>query len=118
MTVYSNPRMSATIENWPSGSYRVTANFTIEQHEKRGERAVRTTIDPWSKRPRSPKQLTYAKKARLVDGDDGRLYIAELRPYSGAIAFIRGTMDYYAEDAIPETDPRHAELLKLFEEVA
>ena len=41
--VYSNPRMSATIEDWPSGSKRVTAVFTIEQHAKRGERAVRMT---------------------------------------------------------------------------
>jgi hypothetical protein len=30
MLVYSNPRMSATIENWPSGSKRVTAKFEIE----------------------------------------------------------------------------------------
>ena len=36
--VYDNPRMSATIENWPSGYKRVTAQFVIEQ-TKKGERA-------------------------------------------------------------------------------
>src|ERR1700693_5669527 len=34
---YSNPRMSATIENWPSGTHRVTAQFSIEIDPKRGE---------------------------------------------------------------------------------
>ncbi len=66
---YSNPRTSAVIPDWPSGSQRVTATFSIEAHPKRGERGVRTTTG-------APKTLTYARKARIVDGDDGRIYIA------------------------------------------
>ena len=37
---YSNPRMEATIENWPSGSKRVTARFEIET-AARGERRMK-----------------------------------------------------------------------------
>lgn len=53
---YTNPRMRAEIENWPSGSKRVTAVFEIEQ-TARGERATRTTTG-------ATKKLTYARKAR------------------------------------------------------
>lgn len=64
---YSNPRMEATIPDWPSGSKRVTARFEIEK-AKKGERAIRTTDG-------APKKLTFAKLARIVDGSDGRTYI-------------------------------------------
>jgi hypothetical protein len=59
MTEYSNPRMQATIPDWPSGSKRVTANFYIEPDPKgkKGERAVRETTG-------APKKDTYADKAR------------------------------------------------------
>lgn len=102
---YSNPRMSAVIENWPSGSKRVTARFEIEQDAKRGERAVRTTTG-------EPKKLTYAKMARIVDGSDGRTYIAEYTIY-GHISIMRGDMKFQQE-TIHSTDPRYAEVLELF----
>ena len=102
---YSNPRMSAVIENWPSGSKRVTARFEIEQDPKRGERAVRTTTG-------DPKKLTYAKMARIVDGSDGRTYIAEYTMY-GHISIKRGDMKFDHE-TIFERDPRYAEVLEIF----
>jgi hypothetical protein len=102
--VYSNPRMSAVIENWPSGSKRVTARFEIEQTTK-GERAVRTTDG-------APKKLTYAKMARIVDGDDGRTYIAEYSVY-GHITIMRGDMKF-EEECIHPKDPRYADVLELF----
>ena len=101
---YSNPRMEATIENWPSGSKRVTARFEIEQAAK-GERAVRTTTG-------EPKKLTYAKMARIVDGSDGRTYIAEYSAY-GHISIMRGDMKFHQE-TVHERDPRYAEVLELF----
>ena len=107
MTVYSNPRMSATIENWPSGSKRVTANFEIERHPKRGERAVRITTG-------APKVLTYTRKARIVDGDDGRTYIAELSSY-GFVNIMRGDMRYSEETIHPGND-RFAMAFALFAE--
>ena len=102
---YTNPRMSAVIENWPSGSKRVTARFEIEQDAKKGERAVRTTTG-------DPKKLTYAKLARIVDGDDGRTYIAEYTMY-GHISIMRGDMKF-SQETIHDRDPRYAMALELF----
>lgn len=122
---YTNPRLRAVVEDWPSGSHRVMAIFQIEW-SRRGERATRQTQDPrtigksfavvFSK----PKKLTYAVKARIVDGDDGRIYIAELGHY-GTITIMRGTMDYQHEvlySDIEHVDPRYADFKKrLFGEV-
>ena len=102
---YSNPRTKAVIENWPNGGHRVTAIFEIESDPKRGERAVRTTTG-------APKKLTYARKARIVDGDDGRTYIAELTTY-GHISIMRGDMKYQAETVHPD-DARYSTVLELF----
>jgi hypothetical protein len=102
---YSNPRLTATIPDWPSGSKRVTARFEIEQDSKRGERAIRVTDG-------APKKLTYAKMARIVDGDDGRTYIAEFSMY-GHISIMKGDMKFQHE-TIFERDPRYAEVLELF----
>lgn len=102
---YSNPRMQATIQDWPSGhNKRVTARFEIEQAAK-GERAVRTTDG-------APKKLTFAKMARIVDGSDGRTYIAEYTIY-GHISIMRGDMKFSQESIFPK-DPRYAEVLELF----
>lgn len=105
MTNYSNPRKHAVIENWPNGSKRVTATFSIESDAKRGERAVRSTTG-------APKKLTFAKLMRIVDGDDGRTYIAALSLY-GFINIMRGDMKYQHE-SIHERDPRYPEVLALF----
>ena len=119
MKTYTNPRMSATIENWPNGGKRCTAHFSIESDPKRGERAVRVTThaSPLTEVTSfaAPKKLTYAKKMRIVDGDDGRTYIAELTAY-GHITIMRGDMKYN-EESVFERDPRHTELLALFEEL-
>jgi hypothetical protein len=104
--MYSNPRTYAVIENWPSGGQRVTATFAIERDPKRGERGTRATTG-------ATKKLTYARKARIVDGDDGRTYIAELTVY-GHITIMRGDMKY-EQETIFESDPRYPELFKLFE---
>jgi hypothetical protein len=105
---YSNPRMKATIENWPSGSKRVTAHFEIEQTLK-GERAVRTTTG-------DPKKLTYAKMMRIVDGSDGRTYIAEYTSY-GFIVITKGDMKY-THETIHSDSPRYAAVLELFAQEA
>jgi hypothetical protein len=96
--------MTATIENWPSGSKRVTARFEIEQGP-RGERAVRTTTG-------DPKKLTYAKMMRIVDGSDGRTYIAEYSFY-GHITIMRGDMKFHHETIHP-SDPRYAMVMEVF----
>jgi hypothetical protein len=106
MTTYSNPRTHAVIENWPvGGSKRGTATFTVERNGSR-ERAVRTTNG-------APKKLTYARMVRIVDGDDGRTYIAELTMY-GFVTIMRGDMKFQHE-VIHMDDPRHAEVRTLFD---
>lgn len=104
---YSNPRMAAVIADWPSGSQRVTARFSIETHPKgSAERAVRVTTG-------APKKLTYALKMRIVDGDDGRTYIAALSAY-GHVTIWRGDMKFN-EETVHHRDPRYPELLALFD---
>ena len=103
--IYSNPRLSATVEDWPSGKHRVTARFEIEAIAGRGERAVRVTTG-------APKKRTYARKARIVDGDDGRTYIAELCSY-GFVTIIQGNMQFQQE-VIHQDNPRFAEVSALF----
>lgn len=107
MTTYSNPRREAVIENWPNGSQRVTAHFLIESDPKKGERAVRVTTG-------APKKLIFAAKMRIVDGDDGRTYIAALSPYGSHITIWKGDMKYNHE-SIDGHDPRFAEVLAMLQ---
>ena len=110
---YTNPRLEAVIENWPSGQHRTTATFRIETHPKRGQRAVRTTINPKTGKPSAAKTTTYARQVRIVDGSDGRTYIAELTMY-GFITIMQSNLQFEAEPAIWPKDARHAALLTLF----
>ena len=105
MTVYSNPRMNTIIENWPSGSKRVTATFNIESRPGKGERATRTTTG-------ATKVLTYAQKARIVDGDDGCTYIAELSRY-GNITIMQGDMKF-SKESFFSGHKHYEEMIKLF----
>jgi hypothetical protein len=105
MKTYSNPRTKAVIADWPYGSNkRGPATFEIEV-TPRGERAVRVTIG-------APKKLTFATKMRIVDGDDGRTYIATLTMF-GHITIKRGDMKF-DEESIFENDPRYLKLRELF----
>lgn len=101
---YSNPRMRATIEGWPSGNQRVTATFYIETTH-RGQRAVRTTTG-------KPTKLTFAKEMRIVDGDDGRTYIAALNIY-GSVNIMRGDMKFQ-EETVHRDEMRYNALRALF----
>ena len=103
---YSNPRLHAVIDDWPNGGKRVRATFPIEEHPKRGQRAVRVTTG-------APKKLTFAKQMRIVDGDDGKTYIAALTMY-GHITIMRGDMKF-SEETIFADDPRYSDVSKLFQ---
>ncbi len=60
----------------------------------------------------APKKLTYAAKARIVDGDDGRTYVAELTRY-GSVTIMCGDMKFQTE-TIHQSDPRYAAAKALF----
>lgn len=113
MTTYSNPRMEAVIEDWPIGSKRTTATFKIETHPTRGQRGTRFTIDPKTGRPSATKTLPYAKRARIVDGDDGRTYILEEGRF-GIVSIMRGDMKFQHE-AIFSRDEQCASVMALFD---
>ena len=106
MIKFSNPRMNAEIQNWPHGSQRVVASFHIEK-TARGERAVRVTTG-------KPKALTYSVKQRIVDGDDGRTYIACFSPEYGMIKIMQGDMKFMAGNCF-DGSAEYAELIKLFD---
>jgi hypothetical protein len=108
---YSNPRMEAIIDNWPYGSMRTTATFTVEC-TNRGERGVRTTINPKNGRVSAPKKLTYAKQVRIVDGADGRTYLIEKTMY-GSISVMQSNMQFQQE-YIGTNDPRYPTVNALF----
>lgn len=114
MTVYGNPRTSAVVPDWPSGAHRTVATFRIESHPIRGERATRTTVDPRTGRDSAAKALTYARRMRIVDGDDGRTYIVADNVGYGHLTVWRGDMKYN-EEVVYANDPRHAAMLALFE---
>lgn len=116
--IYSNPRISATIQNWPmGGGKRGPVVFEIQRVNNRGERALRTSFDGMGRRSK-PKKLTYAQQARIVDGDDGRTYILE--DTGSHLSVMRGDMKYSEEAIFPTLDvnntpnPRYFELIKLF----
>lgn len=116
MVNYSNPRFEAVITDWPSGAKRTTATFGVESHPGRGERGTRITLDPRTRKPGAKKVLSYARKVRIVDGDDGRTYFIELTIYD-SISVMMGTMQHQAE-SVSDTDPRYGEMRKLFEDQA
>lgn len=106
MKNYTNPRLEAVIPDWPSGSRRVEARFTIEARPGKGERAVRVTTG-------KPKVTTFASKTRIVDGDDGRTYIAKLSMY-GNVTIMRGDLQLDEESIWPK-DARFSEVRALFD---
>ncbi len=113
---YSNPRLEAVIQDWPSGRHRTTATFRVETHPTRGQRATRFTLHPINGTPSATKALTYASQVRIVDGDDGRTYLAELTA-SGFISIMQSGMKLQQETIHPG-DPRFDAVRKLFDDVA
>ncbi len=109
---YHSPCLSLLIPDWPSGRYQVPAQFRIETHPTRGQRAVRQTQHPLKGTWSAPKTTTYARLARIVTGSDGKTYILELSHYD-SIHVMMGNLQYSAEH-IMQNDPRYADLVQLF----
>lgn len=105
---YSNARTLATFPDWPHGRHRTTCTFRVESRPGHGQRVARVTIDPKTGRPSKPKTTTYSPRVAIVDGDDGRVYVAAMTGY-GFISVMQSNLDFSAE-SIPDTDPRYAAL--------
>jgi hypothetical protein len=106
---YSNPRTFAEFADWPTGKHRTTCTFRVEGKPGHGERVARVTLHPITGRPSKPKTTTYGVRAAIVDGDDGRTYVATVTQY-GSIYVMQSNLDYSAESIFP-TDPRFGALL-------
>jgi len=110
---YRNPSMTLTVHDWPYGQYRTTATFTIETHPTRGQRGTRTTVDPKTGRTSKPKTLTFARQARIVEGDDGRTYILEQTQSCTHLSVMQSNMQFQQETIFPDDD-RYSACLALF----
>lgn len=103
-TIYSNPRKSLIVTDWPMGaSAKTTATFTVESKLGKGERISRVTLDRFGN-PCAAKTTTYAEKVVIVDGDDGKTYILELTIY-GSISVTQSNLKF-SHESIQETDSR------------
>ena len=71
LPVLSNPQMEVVIDDWPIGRQRCKAWFAVETGP-RGERVSRRTENKSRTGWNAPKYTTYAMRACIVDGDDGR----------------------------------------------
>lgn len=79
MITFSNPRLSATFDDWPSGAKRVRCTFAMERHPSKPQwRFVRTTTG-------KPKRMTYSGPGAIVDGSDGKTYLLQ---YASAYGFV------------------------------
>jgi len=69
MITFSNPRLTATFDNWPlGGARRGRCVFGIEFNPNKGYRFTRVTTG-------KPKVTTYGGAGAIVDGSDGRTYL-------------------------------------------
>ena len=88
---YSHPRLVDVIDDWPIG-FRKKAKAVFGIETKGGkQRGTRYTIDGTTGRASALKTLTYARKARIVDGSDGKTYIVELSDSTGMSLLCRAT---------------------------
>jgi hypothetical protein len=108
MLTYTTPRTEAVIENWPSGSRRVTARFYIETHATRGQRCGRTTTG-------AAKYTPYAKAMRIVDGSDGRIYVIADNGSYGFVTVWRSNLSIH-EETIRPGNARYDAVVALFGE--
>lgn len=98
---FSNPRMTAEFNDWPiGGDHRGQCKFTVETDKKRGQRVARQTTDKngrWCK----PKYTTYANQARIVDGDNGRVYLLMWSTAYGSAVTIK-SHDMQHDQSFPD----------------
>jgi len=116
----TNPRLTATINDWPIGQRKTTtAVFTVEDKPGHGQRVSRCTQKAsggWAK----AKYTTYAPKFLIADGDDGKTYLV-CPAFSGggmdSMCVWPGTMkgtEYVYQSSQPE---RYKALVGLFSEL-
>ena len=113
----SDPRRSFTTDDWPYGRQRTRATFEIESG-RRGERVVRTLVNPKTGQPCKPKKTTFCSRCCLVTGyDDAKTYILE---QTGSHMVLTQSNLKFTEGTIwQDTDPKgYAALLAMLTDAA
>lgn len=82
--------------------------FYIETDPKKGQRAVRRTVNPKNGTLSAPKKLTFGHKHRIVDGSDGRTYILSKSGAYGFISVMQSNMQFQQEAIFPSDPERYA----------
>lgn len=113
----SNPRLTATISDWPVGQRKTTtAVFTVEDKLGHGQRVSRCTMKAsgdWAKAKYTP----YYPAFLIADGEDGRTYLVSKPIDSDAMVVWLGTLqgrEYVYQSVLPD---RYKALVKLFSEL-
>ena len=115
MLTYSNPRTVAEFSDWPFGrDLKTPCAFTVETVAGKGQRVSRVTIDPKTGRACAPKRTTFARRAVIVDGDDGKTYVLALTMY-GLVSVMQSNLQFSQESLGPE-DPRFNSIRAFFGE--
>lgn len=110
---YRDPCTSIHFDNWPWGSKLKTDCFFSVERTKRGERVVRTMIDPRNGRNCKPKKTTYGVKAMIVTGSDGQTYIVQR--LVGAFHVMQSNLQFTQEYIrLLDNSPRYQEMYELF----
>lgn len=113
---YSNPRQFAEFSDWPFGRQRVRCAFNVETDRQGRERVARVTENKTRTGWNKPKKTTYANRARIVDGSDGKTYLLLETKY-GFIEVRKANMQEEHETVHGDTDPaRYASLLALIQQ--
>lgn len=82
MIEFSNPRLKAEFDNWPSGGQIVQCKFEVEEKKKQYRVLKSTTRNGvWCK----PKMSTYGSRVAIMDGSDGKTYIVWKSQYSAMV---------------------------------
>lgn len=108
---YSNPQMERTFDDWPYRQVQTTCVFEVT-HRNNRERCQRRTQEPMSKRWNNPKLTTYGLKCRIMDGDDGKIYVVTWNNY-GFFNVMRSCLKLQQE-SVSLGDPRFEDMRKQF----
>lgn len=116
--MFTNPRLKAEFDDWPSGRDRVKCKFEVEYTPKKGYRTSRTTQKDgrWC----APKYDTYGDKTVIVDGNDGRTYILKYVATIGCISILDHNFKTDSNQGWDvwnnnKTGERYAELMAIIE---
>jgi hypothetical protein len=105
---YSNPTTKRVVNNSIIG---VTTIFQIEENAKGQQRCTRRVT---KKKDGTFSKTIYGRRCRIVDGDDGRIYVATLHAKFDLISIMQDNLKF--RETIHDFDRGYARILALLNE--